>query len=337
MKKVTAIICIVMLTALLTVQCAVADPVAEEGPTQIPNFPQVPDVGREVPAEEYYSGPIDNFTGAPYGSTEEEIGGSRVYINSTTAYDRERHLYLMLNATTEVFSTAPDGIITTEPVSLVTDQSTMCALYRNGEPASDVDPLDIREPGAYVLQDLANDGREIMRFTIVGDVTGQPEKFEVPQGFAIGQVMYEGVAMDFKPTSVSMAQEGEYAISYYCPVTEMNFSFRTTVDHTPPQLQLLAVNEEGFAKGPVDISDLEPGAKIGIRRNGAEVSYAQTLTQRGEYVIVVEDEAGNLNTYQFAIRAYFNVNSIIFLVVILLLAAGVGGYVLYSRRHVRVR
>ena len=341
MKKPTALFCAALLLLLLFLVPAQATLTTEQGATEVERFAPAQNELQEVPPgltpEDMYTGPVDSFTGAPLGAAEGDIGGNVILINSMTGYDRERHMFVTLQGSRQIYSNVADGMTVTDPVSLILPEGMLCTLYKNGQPAGEVDPLNINEVGAYVLTEAGGDKMEIMRFTIVNRVTGQLARFEVPDGFEITAALLGGNGVDYKSSYVSMEQEGQYVVEYRCPVTETRYSFSATVDHTAPTLALPGVDEDGYAKGPVDISDLEQGAKIGIWLNEQEISYVSVLTQSGSYRIILEDEAGNTNSYQFVIRVYFNVSGIIFLVVVLAAAVGVGGYVLYSRRHLRVR
>ena len=355
MRKVSALFCTTVLLALLLIVPAQATLTTEQGAGEIDRFtaPQdewtaaqnsLPSVQNELQGippglteADMYTGPIDSFTGAPLGAAEGDIGGDKIVINSTTGYDRTRHMFVMLRGSQEILSNVADGMTVSEPVSLIIPESMLCRLYRNGQPVDDVDPLNIDRVGAYSLSEAGGEQVEIMRFTIVNRVTGQLSRFTVPEGFRITGAMYNDATSTYETSYVPLEQEGKYAIEYCCPVTETRYSFSAEVDHTPPTLALPGVDEEGYAKGPVDISDLESGAAIGIWLNEQEIEYSDVLTQSGSYRIVLEDEAGNTNYYQFVIRVYFNMSGIIFLVAVLATAAGVGIYMLYSRRHLRVR
>lgn len=344
MRRTAALFGTVLLMLVLAMP-ARATMVMQEEPEEIPAFSYLPitpeeDVTQVPPgltAEDIYSGPIDSFTGVPLGATEGDIGGNRIVINDYTGYDRDRHLFFSRTSSQEILSNVADGMVTTESVSLIIPDAFLCRLYCDGQPVDDVDYLNISTPGAYVLQENSISQQEILRFTIVNHATGKISRLEMPEGFVIKSCLCDGAPQEFASSYADMAKEGEYLISYYCPVTEGRFNLNIVIDHTPPTLALEAVNEKGQAHGPVDISDLEPEAKIGILFDNQQIDYSQELTRPGSYYIVLEDEAGNRNTYQFIIRIYFNLGSMIFVVIIMTVAIGVGVYVLYSRKHVRVR
>ena len=344
MKKPAALFCAVVLTALLLVVPVQATLTTEEETSEQPYYygygGSSQDV-REVPPglteADIYTGPVDNFTGVPVGAAEGDLGGDRTAINDYTGYNRERHMFFTMKSSQEVLCSVADGMTTTDPVVLLIPDGIRCSLYRNGKQVSD-DFTNIKEPGFYVLSEEGLSKTELMRFTIVNSITGKLETFEVPEGFQIDSVMCNGNPVVNQYSRVSLTQEGKYVIAYSCPITETKYNFTAEIDHTPPTLALPGVDREKWqAKGPVDISDLEKGAQIGIWLGGQEMPYKKVLTQRGSYHIILEDEAGNQTEYYFIIRFYFNSSGVIFVAAILALGAGVGIYVLYSRRHLRVR
>ena len=284
-----------------------------------------------------YAGRVDNFTGKPIDETATQVESERILIGGKTIYDRTRHIFVYSSGNQEVYSNVANDIATTEAVQLQLPEGMVYALYRDGIPVADVDVTYITQPGAYVLcESMSGDNKEVLRFTIISTVTGQLNTFRLPTGFLMSTTTLNGEEIEHEINSVSLSREGEYSINYRCPAAEMVFHSTFIVDHTPPTLALTEV-VDGVAKRPVDISDLEPGASIGIWLNGKEMPYAEKLTGSGAYRIVVADEAGNRSDYQFTIQVYFNISAWILFLALLVLLALVGGYILYSRKHVRVR
>ena len=116
----------------------------------------------------------------------------------------------------------------------------------------------------------------------------------------------------------------------------MSYTLQTVIDHTPPT-QALENEVNGLARGPVDISDLEEGCRIGITLNGGKMNYRKELTLSGDYEIVLQDPAGNLTNYEFSILVYFDSNSGIFFALVVLVLVGTGIYLYRERKRVLVR
>ena len=105
---------------------------------------------------------------------------------------------------------------------------------------------------------------------------------------------------------------------------------------TCSQYALEAV-ENGRARGPVSLADLEDGAAITIQLNGKQEPYREELTESGDYRIWVMDEAGNLTTYEFSILVYFDFNSLVFIGMLVAVLVAVGAYIVLSRKRLEVR
>ena len=95
--------------------------------------------------------------------------------------------------------------------------------------------------------------------------------------------------------------------------------------------------ENGRARGPVSLEDLEEGAAIRIELNGKQISYRKELTESGDYRIWVMDQAGNLTTYEFSILVYFDFNSLVFIGMLAGVLIAVGTYIVFSRKRLEVR
>lgn len=126
-------------------------------------------------------------------------------------------------------------------------------------------------------------------------------------------------------------------VDYRCARSGRTYTLEVLIDHTPPVLALEAV-ENGKARGPVSLADLEEGAGAAISYNGGSwQGYQETLTKSGDYKVLVQDAAGNMTTYEFTIMIYFDANSMIFMALVAGVIAAVGVYLWLSRKRLRVR
>jgi hypothetical protein len=240
-----------------------------------------------------------------------------------------------------------DGMIVNEAVYLTPAQDLEVRLYCNGKLLENVDPDVIESPGQYVLEArvLGDQYVRVMSFTIVGATTCLISSYPMPAGFVITNVdmtvenengEWVAAQADWDRSKVSMSEDGSYRVQYECPRNGMNYTLQTVIDHVPPTLALENV-VNGLAKGPVDISDLEEGCKIGITLNGGKMNYREELTLSGDYEIILQDEAGNLTNYAFTILVYFDTSSWIFFGLVILAIAGTGVYLYMERKRIRVR
>lgn len=285
---------------------------------------------------------IDSMTGVPNGYDDVEARNTNPYITNSCYYDTtsERFVYTVGTNSNAVVANVADGMITSMPVAIAVDSSFTYTLYRNGNPVEDgVDISNVENSGAYTLE-VTNGNVRVspLRFEIVGEYTNQ-EIYQMPEGFYISSVTLDGGTTEFESNEVSLAEEGYYEIDYACPVAGTSYSLHVKVDHTPPVLELEELNDKFEANGPVDISEIEAeeGFRIRILYEGEEMAYARVLNAPGAYEVTVQDAAGNRSTYGFIIKMYLNISSIMFIALFILAIAGVGVYMVFAKKKLKVR
>lgn len=286
-----------------------------------------------------YSGVIDPYTGQPTSGIVISDQLNRMQLSGSAWYDRTlRRFVYPLSSGAEISSTAMDGMVTTDAVAINVPATVTATLYRDGKALSNQNMDSIRTPGSYVLSVQDNSGQPLqpLSFTIVNPVTGVLDAYRMPAGFAVTEVYLDGVLQKLNTGMVDLTEEGEYDITYCCVNTDRVYELKITVDHTAPVLALEGV-VDGVAKGPVDLSDAEEGASLLIIQNGEKQLQTTRLTETADYSVRIEDEAGNVNLYQFTIGVYLNVSSWVFIIATLLLIGALVMYLLIARRNLRIR
>ena len=297
-----------------------------------------------------YSGPVNSFTGEPTGMPDTTQNQDHIPVADGIYYDRATRKYIYNlggSAGAAISANIMDGMIVTDAVSIQVDRNLETELYRDGTLVEAVDLEELRDPGRYVLKAriAGNQPVRVMSFTVVGAATGLINSYPMPTGFIVTDATLTvtdetgaqaPAAVQWDRSKVSMSENGTYRVQYQCARTGMNYTLQTTIDHTPPTLKLADV-VNGLAKGPVDISDLEPGCRIGITLNGGKMSYRDELTLSGDYAIILMDPAGNLTNYSFTILPYLDANSWIFFGLVLAVVTGVAIYLYRERKNMRVR
>lgn len=237
-----------------------------------------------------------------------------------------------------VSSSVYDGMVVNGTVSIDAGDTVRIRVYKDAETLEDASSYDLRDPGSYRVVQLGSAGSEsvILDFMIVGNRTNAVTTFTVPSGFIISSATKDGQPAEYSISEVLMEEEGTYSVKYTCQYTGIVYYLDTTIDRTPPELLLAAV-ENYQAHGPVDISDLEEGCEITILRDDEQIQYTEVLEDAGNYNITLKDEAGNYTNYVFIINVYFDVNAWVFVGMIVLLLAAAGVVILNARKKYRVR
>ena len=265
-----------------------------------------------------YDGPVDSVTGEPSESGSIDAYSDQVRVSDTVYYDRNRMGYLYTAAgNARVLSSVVDGMVVQDVVRLEPDEGLNLTLYKDGTVMEDVDLTHINETGDYVAQVTTGSGQtqRVLSFTIVGNATGRLTGYTMPSGFT---------------------EEGLYEVTYRCPRNGLDYKLNVLIDFTPPVLALEAV-ENGRARGPVSLEDLEEGAYISVYYNDKQIPYQQVLEDSGDYHVLVMDQAGNLSEYYFTILIYFDLNSLVFMAMVVGVLAAVGIYLWLSRKRLKIR
>lgn len=281
---------------------------------------------------------IDPFTGEPVNSGT--TVNYEVSISQDVSYEPASAAFTYQFGTTEDYvlrSTVADGMYVNADAVIEAGKGLSVKLYRNGH--EDSQQLNnITLPGSYVLMISPSTGGDThtMSFRIIDEYTNA-QGFNAPDGFVITSVKKDQKRETGITDYISLSDEGTYSVSYMCEASKLVYTFHATVDHTAPTLALEAVDEEGYAYGEVDLSDLEEGAVMYIDQDGKRISPVKVLRVPGRYEISVQDPAGNTSHYSFTIRMYFTHGLWVVLFILLAALTGLGIYVYMARKNLQVR
>lgn len=271
------------------------------------------------------------------GTGESDGSDSRITLTDGVSYDSAKKLYYYSTSLGFVTSDIYDGMMTTSAIKLDVPEEIDAKLYKDGE-IVDGDISTVSEPGRYNLCYADNSGIEtaIFSFVICSSITCDAGAYTLPDGFSVDGLIKDGTKIASPSTVIPLTENGVYSIEYHCNATGVRYTLNLTVDTVPPELTFTGL-DDGSAWGPVGISGVEENGTVLVYRDGQEEAYSDTLTKSGNYEIIALDEAGNKTVYNFTIMIYLNKGSIVFFVILVLIAAGVGAYVIVSRKKLRVR
>lgn len=286
-----------------------------------------------------YEGEVNIFTGEPL-ETDEEDDSQTVSLPDGSVYDRNAHTFRYAVTDGYVYSSAANGMITTEPVSIEASSGVNLALYKDGSPVEDIDLNDIVEAGSYALVLTGSDAdNQILSFTILSKATGLVNVYQMPSGFEVIEVVISDVAQAITDKSrVDMSVEGEYVISYRCNATGVSYGLHVTVDHQAPKITLEGV-KNGKAGGPVTVKGVSKGDSVYLEFEGEKEAYPSdgVLKTPGKYELTVTDKAGNAVTESFEIGMYLNAQGLWFTLLAAAVLISAGVYMYLARKRLRVR
>lgn len=290
-----------------------------------------------------YSGYLDPETGEPV--SDENQGTGRAELSENMYYDWTTHdyVYPVSNNLGEIHASVADGMIVTSAVSVDTGIGTPITIYKDGE-AYNGSYGNINEPGEYVVQvEESGQKRQILSFTILGDTANSISSFLVPEGFYITEATRNGEPVYADRYTVPMSEEGAYRIVYESFITELSYTLTTTIDRTGPELTFEGrIDKNGRYHSEVKYYKVGEGDRVVLFQDGVEVTPSiaadgtGTILDSGNYILDAYDAAGNMTEYTFTIMVYFNVNSLVFIALLLAVIIGVLVYIFIKRERLKI-
>lgn len=293
-----------------------------------------------------YTGPIDPITGEPLGGDdsngeyeEDTTQQTEIPTSDGSLYNVETGMYSYLFQNGRVECSVANGMIVTDEVSMNVDGRTGVSLYKDGNLISDI-PDTVSTPGNYMfIAGDVNSKSQLLGFRIINSKTGTLDQYIMPDGFYVDTVMIDGIERYGGFNSVDMTEEGFYEINYINSDTQVEYTLKVTVDHTPPQVTFKGLGKDNKAKGPVTVKGLTEDDVVSVTYNGEKSSLDMynRVKDSGKYKIIVTDSAGNRVEKSFTILLYLNLSSSIFLAILLAIIVGVCIALLVTRKRLRVR
>jgi len=247
-------------------------------------------------------------------------------------------------------TTAPNGMITTEPVSFEFAGNVMAVMYKDDETAKMVDEPFFTEPGNYHLrllfyQTAIQDGADFnvyevnYYFTIIGKCDGTLGVITAPKDFRISEAKKDGVPLEIIGSeTVFLEDDGIYEVWYQDLQSGMiHVSTRFERDTIAPFLTFSKELTGEPLVGPVEYYPSERDATVTLTYNGNRgPAVTNELTSGGLYQLEVTDQVGNTRYYQVNIRQTFNLIDTRLIILALILLGAMGIRLLFIRRDMRV-
>ena len=296
-------------------------------------------------ADTGYTGVINPETGEPEDEQTPESYGDRTALTKNMYYDwsSRDYVYPIADSLGEVHVSAADGMALTTPVYIRASADASVVVFCNGsEYTGSLNSCS--DAGEYVVSALVGgQQKRLMSFTLLGKTSNQLHSFVVPDGFYILEATRDGESAYEDRYSVDMEPEGAYAIEYECSSTNLIYKLETTVDRTPPALVFKGkLDKQGRVRSKLDFSGLQNGDRIYLERTGEAVAPelngdgTGTIYDPGTYRMFVIDAAGNTVEYDFIILQYFNLQSWMFFLAVVLVIAAVTTYIVLQRKRLKI-
>ena len=301
------------------------------------NLPAAADTG--------YTGVINPESGEPYDEEAPESYGDRTALSRSMYYDWSTHdyVYPIADSLGEVHVSAADGMVLTTPVYVQASADASVVVYCNGsEYTGSLNSCSTA--GEYVVSALVGgQQKRLMSFTLLGKTSNLMHNFVVPDGFYVLEATRNGESAYEDRYSVDMEPEGAYAIEYECSATNLIYKLETTVDRTPPGLVFKGkLDKQGRVRSKLEFSGLQADDRIYLGRSGEAVAPelnsdgTGVIYDPGNYTMIVMDAAGNSVQYDFIILQYFNLQSWMFFLAVVLVLGAVAAYIILQRMRLKI-
>ena len=292
-----------------------------------------------------YTGKIDATTGEAVIGNAVNVGEDYFILkNGELAYNARNRQYHILCGDRGVYCNVPSGAMLSNrrTIQFTPDEGVTYEMFYNGEPVKDTSKREFQESGEYLLTlyNHAESKEYSVAFCILDETENDVREFRLPYGFEYTEVLLDGVKKSVNYNNYyDFLEEGNYQLQWENSRIDQAFVTSFTLDLSAPTLRLPEVRN-GVAAGEVTFSDLEEGAYIhwirDYRAEGFIDEPSEVLSQKGSYVMRVYDKAGNYTEYSFVLEGYFDVNAVLAVLLLLILAIGFFLYCRRLRKHMRV-
>lgn len=162
--------------------------------------------------------------------------------------------------------------------------------------------------------------------------------YTVPYGYKVTEIWYnsgDDVPLSYmqyvegEGTILKLAENGKYSVVMSSQTTGLTSSFSITINNAKPQIKLVGCNENETTLNDITISGYKVGDRIEVYRNNklyksvdilTSQTDAPTITEGGNYTIVVINEAGVETSVSFVRKYIPNTAGNVLIIVLILIA-----------------
>ena len=231
------------------------------------------------------------------------------------------------------------------------DSVSYYTVYHDGEEVSDYDLTAFSESGKWevvLIDEIGN--KDYFCFYII---THSVSTFDyiTPIGFTVNEATFDSGAGKVDWIECIKEKDGRYELNFedsgtyniimVSDITGQTLDFELTIDKSVPDITLQGVENGGTTKNNVTISGYKSGDIIYIYKNGAlnktinvvSSSDVPEISEKGEYKIVVVNEAGGTSEVEFTRLYTANVvTSVLIIISILVVSVGLFTGLLFRKR-----
>lgn len=309
----------------------------------IPDDSDIPDT---IDMEKDFDPDFSDMTGEDEG----EITSRQLKLSDTEIVrdpDGNGFRYLLPGDTWFSISVPAGGITTGTVLLEMSEDVYTFRVEHDGKYLDPSETMRFSEPGNYELTlqtgDIQDEKLPVfyelpISFRICEASTNQLSEVEIPYGFQAAEITCNGKKKMENTSLILLDEDGEWNMKFISKTDpQAGYSLSFELDREAPELQFSKPIDRGPVKPPLKVSALDEDCEI-LVQNGSELAplTGGVLTNGGAYRVIARDSKGNERSYGVQIRYEIFRLTLGKIIIFAVLLAGLGGYLLYLRRHMQI-
>lgn len=272
------------------------------------------------------------------------------YTGLEESYDDTRRVFEeKLRSGTVFTSDIPNGMITNRSVKFDFPADLTVIVTKDDKPFEYTAGDPINQTGVYRMEfqetkvdyTINYDKPPFFTFRIVNGPVNDLEIYNAPEACILDSVMLGQEEIKVKDSRYArLDQDGDYHITVTVKDTNTQFTIKVTKDTVPVSFALKGVSGGVSTGTEVKLEYYsEDVERAELFRNGAKVESfkGSSITESGNYQIVVYDKAGNASSARFQMKYKMNIAGVVAILLVIGLGAAIFLFVRKVKRDVKVR
>lgn len=222
-----------------------------------------------------------------------------------------------------------DGFVSNDDVVIKANEELTISLSKDGETFAYEFGASLTEEGNYIAHisdsygNTAEVSFRVLRTTVLNDFAHDFTGVNIVSSACNGEAC-----------ELNFAADGKYEIT--ATDGEKEYTFAVTLDRVAPEIVLNGAENGGETKSEVVVESISEEADITVYFNGEKIEYrvGASVSELGEYRIVVTDAAGNTREYTFTIVYGLNGGAVALIVIFVILIVGIILGIVFGKRAV---
>ena len=222
-----------------------------------------------------------------------------------------------------------DGFVSNDDVVIKANEELTISLSKDGETFAYEFGASLTEEGNYIAHisdsygNTAEVSFRVLKTTVLNDFAHDFTGVNIVSSTCNGEAC-----------ELNFAADGKYEIT--ATDGEKEYTFAVTLDRVAPEIVLNGAENGGETKSEVVVESISEEADITVYFNGEKIEYrvGASVSELGEYRVVVTDAAGNTREYTFTIVYGLNGGAIALIVIFVLLIVGIILGIVFGKRAV---